>query len=118
CFNCGIKNTPLWRRTPDRMHSLCNACGLYFKQYHTTTPIPSPTIPPASLPSAPINPSSIAAMADIQIQCANCGQTQTPLWRKNDKGQPLCNACGLYAKLHNRDRPIAMRKSKIQRRRR
>ncbi|RIA80540.1 hypothetical protein C1645_668326, partial [Glomus cerebriforme] len=52
------------------------------------------------------------------IQCANCGQTQTPLWRKNDKGQPLCNACGLYAKLHNRDRPIAMRKSKIQRRRR
>ncbi|CAG8610497.1 15741_t:CDS:2 [Acaulospora colombiana] len=91
---------------------------------HMTTPIipSSPTIPPTSLPPSgshsTISPSSIAAMADIQIQCANCGQTQTPLWRKNDKGQPLCNACGLYAKLHNRDRPIAMRKAKIQRRRR
>ncbi|CAJ0752990.1 4941_t:CDS:2, partial [Entrophospora sp. SA101] len=39
CFNCGIKNTPLWRRTPDRMHSLCNACGLYYKQYHVHRPL-------------------------------------------------------------------------------
>src|SRR4051794_17711113 len=39
CYNCGIKNTPLWRRTPDRMHSLCNACGLYFKQYHVHRPL-------------------------------------------------------------------------------
>ncbi|RIB21205.1 hypothetical protein C2G38_1902974, partial [Gigaspora rosea] len=52
------------------------------------------------------------------IRCVNCAQTQTPLWRKNEKGQPICNACGLYAKLHNRDRPAAMRKTKIQRRRR
>jgi len=52
------------------------------------------------------------------IECANCSQTQTPLWRKNDAGEPICNACGLYAKLHNRDRPVTMRKTKITRRRR
>ncbi|CAJ0839059.1 22050_t:CDS:1 [Entrophospora sp. SA101] len=55
---------------------------------------------------------------EAPIRCVNCAQTQTPLWRKNEKGQPICNACGLYAKLHNRDRPVAMRKAKIQRRRR
>jgi hypothetical protein len=33
-------------------------------------------------------------------------------------GEPLCNACGLYVRLHNRSRPVEMRKSTIQRRRR
>ncbi|KAF9287464.1 putative electron transfer flavoprotein subunit [Mortierella alpina] len=52
------------------------------------------------------------------IECANCGQTQTPLWRKDAKGQSICNACGLYARLHHRDRPVTMRKTKIARRKR
>ncbi|KAJ1565955.1 hypothetical protein HK405_011240, partial [Cladochytrium tenue] len=39
CFNCGATSTPLWRRTADRMHSLCNACGLYYKQYQAHRPL-------------------------------------------------------------------------------
>ncbi|KAF8943531.1 putative electron transfer flavoprotein subunit [Haplosporangium gracile] len=54
----------------------------------------------------------------ITIECANCGQTETPLWRKDAKGQSICNACGLYARLHQRDRPVTMRKSNIARRKR
>lgn len=33
--------------------------------------------------------------------CANCKTTQTTLWRRNPNGEPVCNACGLYYKLHN-----------------
>lgn len=37
--------------------------------------------------------------------CNNCDTTKAPLWRKDDAGFCLCNACGLYVKLHNKNRP-------------
>lgn len=33
--------------------------------------------------------------------CANCHTSTTTLWRRNANGEPVCNACGLYFKLHN-----------------
>lgn len=137
CFNCKVTKTPLWRRTPDRTQTLCNACGLYYKQYNQHRPLhvrhkpslvnnsnksiaphpynnfvinlnqPSPSPPSPSLPTD-----------EPLVECINCQQTKTPLWRKNEHGEPICNACGLYAKLHNKNRPVEMRKSTIQRRRR
>ncbi|KAG0247135.1 hypothetical protein BG011_001962 [Mortierella polycephala] len=176
CFNCQVTQTPLWRRTTDRKHPLCNACGLYYKQYGAHRPLTvrhklprilsdvraSPYARPSnqgtrgSSPSAPESSSSSDSDSDSDrathglhslpdltrmysealihpprqktnpplmtarqgIKCTNCSQTQTPLWRKNDAGEPICNACGLYAKLHNRARPVTMRKAKITRRRR
>lgn len=35
------------------------------------------------------------------LSCANCNTNTTTLWRRNDKGEPVCNACGLYFKLHH-----------------
>ncbi|KAL1925574.1 uncharacterized protein VTP21DRAFT_457 [Calcarisporiella thermophila] len=39
-------------------------------------------------------------------ECANCLATETPSWRRCPDGkQLLCNACGLYQKIHGRPRP-------------
>ncbi|KAI8604482.1 hypothetical protein EDD21DRAFT_291766, partial [Dissophora ornata] len=133
CHNCGVTKTPLWRRTHDRLHSLCNACGLYYKQYKSNRPLHHQRENDAASDTEDVGAKDTAKGSDTTmgssqskgknnsgtiIECANCGQTQTPLWRKDAKGQSICNACGLYARLHQRDRPITMRKSKITRRKR
>ncbi|KAI9283546.1 hypothetical protein BC943DRAFT_280980 [Umbelopsis sp. AD052] len=53
-----------------------------------------------------------------QMVCANCSTTTTPLWRRDEEGNTICNACGLYYKLHNVQRPVTMKRSVIKRRKR
>ncbi|KAI9300452.1 hypothetical protein BJ944DRAFT_273019 [Cunninghamella echinulata] len=50
--------------------------------------------------------------------CFNCHTNTTPLWRRDGEGNTICNACGLYYKLHNVHRPITMKRSIIKRRKR
>lgn len=41
------------------------------------------------------------------LQCTNCNTKTTPLWRKSNNGDLLCNACGLFYKLHGVLRPLS-----------
>ncbi|XP_041361796.1 transcription factor GATA-4-like [Gigantopelta aegis] len=54
----------------------------------------------------------------LGLLCANCGTSTTTLWRRNGEGEPVCNACGLYYKLHQVNRPLSMKKDGIQTRKR
>ncbi|CAG8732346.1 14163_t:CDS:2, partial [Acaulospora morrowiae] len=50
--------------------------------------------------------------------CTNCHTQTTPLWRRNPEGQPLCNACGLFLKLHGVVRPLSLKTDVIKKRNR
>ncbi|XP_044752580.1 transcriptional regulatory protein GAT1-like isoform X2 [Coccinella septempunctata] len=60
----------------------------------------------------------LSASRRVGLTCTNCRTSTTSLWRRNTCGEPVCNACGLYYKLHGIDRPLAMKKDSIQTRKR
>lgn len=60
----------------------------------------------------------LSAARRAGTSCSNCHTTQTTLWRRNSNGDPVCNACGLYYKLHGVNRPLTMKKEGIQTRNR
>ncbi|XP_017118947.1 box A-binding factor isoform X3 [Drosophila elegans] len=64
------------------------------------------------------NSRRLSASKRAGLSCSNCGTTYTSLWRRNPAGEPVCNACGLYYKLHSVARPLTMKKDTIQKRKR
>ncbi|KAJ1668422.1 GATA type transcriptional activator of nitrogen-regulated proteins [Coemansia sp. RSA 1813] len=51
-------------------------------------------------------------------KCFNCSAEQTPLWRRDPQDNIICNACGLFYKLHGKARPVSMKRAAIRRRNR
>ncbi|VEL42938.1 unnamed protein product [Protopolystoma xenopodis] len=83
----------MWRRDGTG-HYLCNACGLYHKMNGTSRPLIKPK-------------RRMSSNRKVGTICANCNTTHTTLWRRNQQGDSVCNACGLYFKLHHLKLPPA-----------
>ena len=84
----------------------------------------NPNSPPESgfsstAPSRPQSPSmKNSEQNGVPTTCTNCFTQTTPLWRRNPEGHPLCNACGLFLKLHGVVRPLSLKTDIIKKRNR
>ncbi|CAG8467566.1 5217_t:CDS:2 [Ambispora gerdemannii] len=96
CSNCGVRETPAWRRDLQGIALLCNSCGLYLKNkgvHRPTERAPDGTIRLKR-----------ASKQESEISCSNCHTKNTPCWRGN-QNHKLCNKCGLFLKTHGYPRP-------------
>ncbi|KAL3470904.1 hypothetical protein BJX99DRAFT_37884 [Aspergillus californicus] len=108
----------------------CDGCPAYNNRVYKSTArgnVPAhamnktvnPEIATASQePEVPVRNNNPPTEGNLLVACQNCGTTVTPLWRRDENGHPICNACGLYYKLHSCYRPTTMKKTTIKRRKR
>uniref|UniRef100_A0A8R1HTS2 GATA-type domain-containing protein n=1 Tax=Caenorhabditis japonica TaxID=281687 RepID=A0A8R1HTS2_CAEJA len=119
CANCS-KQT-LTQQQPQQQQPTT-----YQSQVIYTSPLGNPPIleVPPEAPTVKVAKSSKKSSSSVRssqnagasasrrqgLICSNCNGTNTTLWRRNADGDPVCNACGLYYKLHHIARPTSMKK--------
>lgn len=74
----------------------CGALNLSINGASAVTCATAATSPPAR---SPCNTTQTVASGGA-TQCANCFATKTTAWRRDQHGRLVCNACGLYYRLH------------------
>lgn len=77
-----------------------------------------PASPGGSKHGSTTNLQAASGDGNTPTTCTNCFTQTTPLWRRNPEGQPLCNACGLFLKLHGVVRPLSLKTDVIKKRNR
>ncbi len=118
-------NDPRRQKIP-RTSSTPNAAALASAQQATYQRAQSsPSSPRESAlsseaPSRPVSPGGTKQgdQSSPPTTCSNCFTQTTPLWRRNPEGNPLCNACGLFLKLHGVVRPLSLKTDVIKKRNR
>ena len=134
CLTCGaaLSGGRQWRSSNTTSSQLCDSCANYSKMNRppgSTTSSGGRGSPPSRSKSGAAPPPT--GNRRTGMNCANCrfefreyyflltakiyhSTNTTTLWRRNNAGEPVCNACGLYFKLHGINRPPSKKNEGIR----
>ncbi|KAK6533240.1 hypothetical protein TWF694_002196 [Orbilia ellipsospora] len=112
-----------------KLSKATSTTGIIYHGSGNPRTLSNPSSPPESgfnsaNPSRPQSPDTARPGAHnigqngLPTTCTNCFTQTTPLWRRNPEGHPLCNACGLFLKLHGVVRPLSLKTDVIKKRNR
>ncbi|KAK5127701.1 hypothetical protein LTR08_004328 [Meristemomyces frigidus] len=105
-------------RTTSTPNTVGMATGMFSIRTQSSPCSPSESGFTSAQPSRPGSPRLGGENGGVPTTCTNCFTQTTPLWRRNPEGHPLCNACGLFLKLHGVVRPLSLKTDVIKKRNR
>ncbi|KAK7456503.1 hypothetical protein VKT23_010754 [Stygiomarasmius scandens] len=104
CMRCHTTTSNSWGQDPRTGELLCSACALHRQQRYSTSSSSGQTSQNTESRSS----SGRAQSSKAGQKCTHCGTTDTMTWRRDKDKNLICNACGVYAQVLGKERPLSL----------